>query len=219
MEQAGANAATGCGTGPTLVLLLVVGMLLAGMCTVLEPRMGHTPQSESTNNLGAIGSYMVSRVMSKGGSFDIFPYDGKNFVLGPIAYRDIDIEERKNLGIFFSPRDGKYSLAKVDPARYAAIDKETLRTGDFHELTSWAGRRNADARFRITPRAMRRRTIILCDDDDGPLHHADGLNVCWSDGKAYFMDWDELGMAPPSDADWWLGASAGTSRMRALSSR
>jgi hypothetical protein len=79
-----------------------------------------------------------------------------------------------------------------------------LRSGiDVRALTSYAGRRNAptDRAYVLTPAKLKKRVPIICDDDDGPCHHPDGLVVGYSDGSVRFVEWADLGMPEPADLD------------------
>lgn len=44
-------------------------------------------------------------------------------------------------------------------------------------------------------------TIIICDDDEGALHHPGGIVAGYSNAASVFMEWEDLDMAPPEDAD------------------
>ncbi len=44
-------------------------------------------------------------------------------------------------------------------------------------------------------------TMVICDDDDGPLHHPDGIVAGYSGGNAIYLSWEDLDLAPPDDPD------------------
>jgi hypothetical protein len=140
-----------------------------------------------------------------------------------VENEQIDIRNPQNLEILFSPGDENYKFGKVTVDRYKEITKAALKSGqDFHELTSYAGRRNADKDYLITPDQMKQNTIVICDDDDGPLHHPDGIIAGYSNGNVRFMEWEDLGMRKPEDADHpepFLGDQASNDNLRKLSSQ
>ena len=183
-------------------ILVVMGIIsvLVSMVVVLIPMVQEkSRQSKSTDNVKSMLTHMVSRRTSRGG----WPrYNGKNFVLSLVATNQIDRRNKMNLEMLFSPGDVLYKLEDVDLDRYKDITKKALKNAtDFHELTSYAGRRNDERDFLITPDQESLGTIIICDDDDGPLHHPDGIVAGYSNGGARFLEWEDLDMSPPEDAD------------------
>jgi len=183
-------------------ILVVMGIIsvLVSMVVVLIPMVQEkSRQTKSTDNVHSMVTLMVSRRTSRGG----WPrYSGKNFVLSLVATNQLDRRKKMNLEVLFSPGDVLYKLDDVDLDRYKDITKKALKNGtDFHELTSYAGRRNAERDFLITPDQESLSTIIICDDDDGPLHHPNGIVAGYSNGAARFLEWEDLDMSPPEDPD------------------
>jgi prepilin-type N-terminal cleavage/methylation domain-containing protein len=202
-------------------ILVVMGIIvvLMGMVAVIVPlAQERARQTESINNVKSIVTLLSERSVKKG-----WPgYDGKNFTLSVVALGLVDARRADNLKIFFSPGDPVYTLEKATPERYKDIKKSALASGtDFHELTSYAGRRNHDRDFMLTSDRLKMVVPVICDDDDGALHHSDGLVMGYSDGSATFVDWEDLDMVAPDDPnepEAFLGDSAGNDTLRALSS-
>ena len=202
-------------------ILVVMGIIvvLMGMVAVIVPRAQEkAKQTESINNVRNMAIIFSERSIRKH-----WPrYDGKNFVLSLVALKLVDIRNPDNLAIFFSPGDEVYTLELATPERFADVTKQALKSGqDFHELTSYAGRRNEDRDFLVTPDRLKMVVPIVCDDDDGALHHPDGLVMGFTDGSAKFVDWEDLGMAEPEDKNNpqpFLGDNAETEKLRAMSS-
>lgn len=202
-------------------VLVVVGTLvvIAAMGAAVAPRAkDKARQVQSINNVRNIAIILSERSIRKG-----FPrYSGKNFVLSLVAYRFVDVRNPSNCEVFFSPADELYSSASTPPDRWKEITVQALKADqDFHELTSYAGRRNAERDYVITPDAMKRVVPMVCDDDEGPLHHTDGLVMGYTDGSVRFVEWAELGMARPEDAndpEPYLADDATVESLQALSS-
>jgi hypothetical protein len=196
-------------------------VVLMGMVAVIVPTVQENGRrTQSLNYVRQMAQLMSERSMRKR-----WPsYSGKSFTLSLVADGVIDPSEPKNLEIFFSPGDELYRLDRTDVSRYNEVTKQALRAGsDFHELTSYAGRRNdiADREFLITPAKLKKTVPIICDDDDGNCHHVDGLVMSYTDGAARFVEWGDIGMTKPEDPDQpepFLGDNATVDYLRGLSS-
>jgi hypothetical protein len=200
-----------------VVIVVVVIKLLVALVITLLPRVSESSRRvQSINNVRNLLDLTIMRQIRRGWPH----YDGKNFVLHVVAAGDIDVRNRQLLEVFFSPGDTLYSLGRVDVERYKEINVTSLKHGDFHELTSYAGRRNADKEFVITADQEARGVPVICDDDDGPLHHRDGIIVGYTNRSVRLMEWEELGIEPPDprDPEPFLGDAATTDELRALSS-
>lgn len=185
-------------------ILVVMGIIsvLVSMVVVLIPNIQEqSKRTKSKDNVRSMIIMMVGRRTAKvSGGYP--PYNGKNFVLSLVATGQIDRRQVQNLEILFSPGDTTYTTERVDMERYKDVKKAALKQGaDFHELTSYAGRRNAEDGHLVTSDQEKMGTMLICDDDDGPLHHSDGIVTGWSNGAVRFMEWEELDMLGPEDPD------------------
>jgi prepilin-type N-terminal cleavage/methylation domain-containing protein len=184
-------------------ILVVMGIIavLTSMVVVLVPGIQEQARiTKSRSNVGSILTLMLGRRTARSGGWP--PYNGKNFTLDVVATRQLDPRNPQNLEVLFSPADVLYRLESVDIERYQALTPAALRQGGDHaNLTSYAGRRNAERAHLITPDQEKIGTMVLCDDDDGPLHHPGGLVAGYTHGGARFLEWADLDMSPPSDPD------------------
>ncbi len=184
-----------------ILVVMAIISVLATMVVVVIPRITETSkQTKSQDNVKNICTFLMLRAQKKG--WKALPYNGKNFTLAVVAHGDIDLRQKANLETLFSPGDVEYGLEFAEFKRFEEITKEALKADtDFHELTSYAGRRNAEKDFRITPSQEQAGTMIICDDDDGPLHHKDGIIAGYSNAAARFIEWEDLGMSRPDNPD------------------
>jgi prepilin-type N-terminal cleavage/methylation domain-containing protein len=186
-------------------ILVVMGIItvLVSMVVVVVPMIQEQGRrTKSRDNVRTIILYMSEGTTSVG---DWPPYNGKNFVLSVIATNKLDRENTDNLAVLFSPGDGEYTLKAVDKKDYLAVTPEALK-GEGHEeflrLTSYAGRRNRDKGHKLTAKELERNALIICDDDDGPVHHAKGMVLGYSNANVKFATWSDLGIsAPANDED------------------
>lgn len=202
-------------------ILVVMGIIavLVSLVVVVVPNIQEQARIRKSQ---ANVSNMLQLYLGRGTGADWPRYNGKNFVLSLVATGQIDPRNPHNLETLYSPGDVLYKLDLVEVERYKDITKADLRKGtDNHDLTSYAARRNAEREHLITPDQMKMGTLVLCDDDDGPLHHPAGLVTGWSNGAARFMEWNELGILAPEDKDNpdpFLGEAASTNELRKVSS-
>ncbi len=206
-------------------ILVVMGIIsvLVSMVVVVVPRIQEEgKRTKSRDNVSSIAKLMMVKVTEKGWKY--FKYNGKNFTLAIIATGDVDKRQKANLNIFFSPGDPILTLDSIELDRYKAVTKEALRRGGegFDELTSYAGRRNADPDYLITADEESMGTLILADDDQGPVHHKSGFVAAYSNGRVAFHEWEDFeGLVEPEDPrhpDPWLGEDATNKELEALSS-
>lgn len=204
-------------------ILVVMGIIvvLMGMIAVVVPRVQEqSRRTQSIHNVQNLATLLVDKCALK----NRWPrLSGKRFTLSVVGLGLIEAKNPDNLEVFFSPGDSKYNLDLVNPARYLDFAKkmDVLKNTDCHELTSYAGRRNGDDEYLLTPARMNEVVPIICDDDDGPLHHPAGLVIAYSDAHAGFKDWEELHAQEPSDPnnpEPFLGDSATTDILKGLSS-
>jgi prepilin-type N-terminal cleavage/methylation domain-containing protein len=202
-----------------LVVMSIIAVLATMVVAVIPMINERAHRTKSMDNVKSMLTMMLARRTAKvSGGWP--PYNGKDFVLSLVATRDIDIRNKQNIEILFSPGDQNYTIEKVDLDRYKEVNKKALKTGtDFHELTSYAGRRNRDKDYLITSDQEKKGTLVICDDDDGPLHHSDGLICGYTNGAARFQEWDEFDMPPFDDPDHpepFLGDAATNDELMAM---
>lgn len=203
-----------------LVVMAIIGVL-ATMVVALVPMIQERGRrTKSQDNVRSLLLFMIDRRAGKvsGG----WPrYNGKNFVLSVVATKDLDIRRKENLELLFSPGDVEYTLEDVDMKQYEEINKTSLKDGDFHTLTSYAGRRNGDSEYRVTPDQESMGTLLICDDDDGALHHPDGLVCGYSGGDVRYKEWEEFDMNQPDPdmPDEFLGDAASNEELQKMLGR
>lgn len=202
-------------------ILVVMGImtLLATMVVVLIPIIRERAnQAKSKDNVTSLVSMLLVISTEKGG----YPaYGGKCFTLSPIAYGVLNPDAPGACEVFFSPGDDYLKLDRVGREKFRDINKQMLKNNaDVREYTSYAGRRNGDKGCVMAGAdTSEQGTLMLCDDDDGPLHHASGLVVGFRDGKVVLKDWEELGMPKPKDVrdfEPFLGDSAQSPLLKCL---
>lgn len=211
--------------GFTFVEILVVMsiiVVLAGMTMVIVPWVQERGrQTESINNVKNLVLLLSDQAQTRRS----WPgFNGKNFTLSLVATNAVDRRRKDNLRVFFSPGDRTFVYLDTDFAKYDDITLQSLRQGgqDNRPLTSYAGRRNRETEFRITPDVESMGAVIICDDDQGNLHHPRGLIMGFTDGGSRFIEWADLDMAPPEEIEGevepFLGDDAANDELRAMSS-
>jgi len=204
-----------------LVVMGIIALLASLVVGVIPLITDRAARAKSQDNFRQLG-IMMQAINSNISQWP--PYNGKNFVLAPLAHGVHDEDAPGALEVFFSTSDSNYKASKVEIERYKGITKQKLKNGDdFHELTSYAGRRNNDGKEYVLTSSDTTSKGLICfsDDDDGALHHEGGLIVGFANGRADFLEWDELGFPKPKDVrspEPFLGESATTDLLRMLSS-
>ncbi len=204
------------------IIVVLAGMVMVGVPYVREQGR----RTESLSNVRGLALLLSGQSQQKRAWP---PFDGKNFLLSLVATGEVDARRPDNLKVFFSPGDTKYTWqekVQIDGAkRYKDITLQSLKsgTGDFKDLTSYAGRLNTRDECRITPDKESMVVPLVCDDDDGNLHHPKGLIMAFTDGSAQFKDWSDLGMqAGPEEVDGdvepFLGDDARSEDLKCMSS-
>ena len=207
-------------------ILVVMGIitLLTSMVVMVIPwireRGNQTKSKDNVKNLVTLMMDMSMNSKEKGYP----PYNGKCFTLSPLAYGVINPDAPGALEVFFSPSDDYLKLSKLDRAKYSEIKRATLKNGtDYKEYTSYAGRLNGERECAMaTSDTSSKGTIMLTDDDEGPLHHASGLIVGFRDGRVELMDWEDLEMTKPknpNNPDPFLADSAQGELLKCISSQ
>ena len=115
---------------------------------------------------------------------------GKNFVLWLVAKgymaRDVDT----SLQALFSKGDKAHRYPGM--AAYKDLTVEKLAGLRFPALTSYAGRRNAEAAHALTPQILAAgKAPVLAD-----LHYPGGAIVGFTDGTVRWMSLKDLGLSP-----------------------
>lgn len=138
------------------------------------------------------------------------PYGGRNFVLSLVANRSIDIRNPDNLPIFFCP-NGHEAGNAPERADYEKVTKEALAWRRFPRLTDFAGRRNDETEYALKGDES---------DADEPIlacRWHDGVVVGFGNGRARYLDRDDLGLAPEEPIVF--GAGSSSALLRKLSDR
>lgn len=206
-------------------ILVVMGIIsvLVSMVVVVVPWVQEKGRrTKSQDNLRSLATFMIDKTTEKG--WKAFPYSGKNFTLSPVALGMLDRRNPDNLGILFSPGDNEYGLEFIEVERYKQVTTKALKRGNegFEQLTSYAGRRNADKDYRIGADDMARGVMIMADDDDGEIHHKAGFVAVYTTGRVTFHEWSDFDLIEPDnpkEPDPWLGEDAKHDDLAALSSR
>jgi prepilin-type N-terminal cleavage/methylation domain-containing protein len=185
-----------------LVVMGIISVLVSMVVVVVPMIQEKAKRTKSTDN---VRSMILMYIAGGAGMEKPWPkFNGKNFVLYLVATDKIDRSKTQNLEVLFSPGDSKYTLEGMGPKDYAAVTKSALTSeghDDFRKLTSYAGRRNRETGHSLTSEELSKGALVLCDDDDGPLHHSAGLVMGYSGGVARFVEWADLDMSKPADTD------------------
>ena len=153
-------------------------------------RRSATAKGRSMENLRTIAALIMTRARAKG--WKAFPYSGKNFVLASVAHGDLDPRIEEELGVLFSPGQDAYAPDKIALSAYGYVTRGALRGGvDFHRLTSYAGRRNAEREYRLTASDLVTGTPIVAD-----LSFPDVALVAFTNGEVRQMGRAALGLGP-----------------------
>ena len=157
-------------------ILVVMGIitLLTSMVVMVIPwireRGNQTKSKDNVSNLVKLMLDMSMHGKEKGYP----PYNGKCFTLSPLAVRRHRPGRARRARGVLQPERRALKLSRVDVAKYRGITRASLKQGDsYKEYTSYAGRLNRETDCRMAPSITSQNgTIMLCDDDDGPLHHS-----------------------------------------------
>jgi prepilin-type N-terminal cleavage/methylation domain-containing protein len=183
-----------------LVVMGIISVLVSMVVVVVPIIQEKAKRTKSTDN---VRSMILMYISGDAGLARPWPkFNGKNFVLWLVATNKIDRGNRQNLEVLFSPGDGKYTLEPLSDKDYEPVTLAALRAeghDDFRRLTSYAGRRNKESGHELTSEELSKGALIICDDDDGPLHHSAGMVLGFSSGTARFMEWSDLDMSKPAD--------------------
>ena len=135
-----------------------------------DPTSGSTVDREveaSTANMKGLISRMNA---ATGGKASRWPrLGGKRFVLWLVASGAIKPKNEKDVALLFSPADTSRGSSKVSPDRLGDVTVRSLKSGaDVGDLTSYAGRRNDYAKFRLSDSRIEAGAIVLVDPHFAP---------------------------------------------------
>jgi prepilin-type N-terminal cleavage/methylation domain-containing protein len=206
-----------------LVVMGIISVLVSMVVFVVPTIQERTRQTKSKDNVRGMLQYFIAAEVGLSKPWP--PYNGKNFVLWLVAANKIDRRDDKQLQILFSPGDmTNYTFEKAGGIKaYEGITLDTLKTEnpDLLQLTSYAGRRNKEREHGLTSDELSRNPVVICDDDDGPVHHKDGLVIGYAGGDSRFVEWADLGMSPPdpNNPEGTLGDSSPNEELKHMSSQ
>ena len=170
---------------------LVVVVLAA---TVMVTGGTHSPHdaTERINNVRHLAMLIVERAAREGS----WPtWDGKRFVLSVVAHGDWRVAKEADAQLLFAGYRKPGTLPT--PSSYAAVTVETLATLPVASLTSYAGRRNTDSRFRLPDGWLSRPDSWMGDEPIlADLSLPDVAIVGFANGSARALEREELGLDP-----------------------
>ena len=205
-----------------LVVMGIISVLVSMVVVVVPMIQEKAKRTKSVDNVKTLIQFYINAEVGLRRPWPGF--NGKNFVLWLVATNQIDKRNKQNLEVLFSPGDTFYTLESAGEKAYDAVTLPTIAQeghDDFKKLTSYAGRRNKEREHLLTSSELEKGALILCDDDDGPLHHSKGLVCGYSGGASRFMEWSDLGISPPQDEknpEGLLGDTSANDSLKHMSS-
>lgn len=207
-----------------LVVMAIISVLVSMVVFIVPMIQEKTKQTKSVDNVRGMLQYFIGAGV---GLEKQWPkLNGKNFVLWLVATNKIDRRDDKQLMILFSPGDTNYTFEGAGGIKaYETLTLQTLNTenSDVLKLTSYAGRRNKEKEHALTADELSKNAILICDDDDGPLHHKGGIVIGYSGGAARFVEWSDLpNMTPPAnpkEPEGFLGDNSPNEDLKNMSSQ
>lgn len=202
-------------------ILVVMGIIsvLVSMVVVVVPFIRE--KGKQTKSVDNVRSMLQFYIGSGAGMDKPWPkYNGKDFVLWLVATNKISRTSDENLSILFSPGDEYYTYPGKDPYKSLLLPVLGVGNQDLLKLTSYAGRRNKEKDHILSSAAQQDNAICICDDDDGDVHHKNGIVVGYVSGSAKFLEWSDLGLPEPSDLKHpsFLGDNAQSEELKHMSS-
>ena len=158
---------------------------LVFLILLVDKTRARAREVKTKDNLRSLAALILSR--RTGSTWPAF--SGKRFVVSVAAHKDLDTRRAENLAIFFSPTVAPANRAR--PVAYDGLAPKTLATTDVSKLTSYAGRRNGEEAYRITPEQEKEGTPILAD-----LSLPNVAVVAFSNGEVRTLDRKALGLGP-----------------------
>ncbi len=208
-------------------ILVVMGIIsvLVSMVVVVIPTINEkAAQTKSSDNVKSMLTFYMADSAGRANKWP--PFSGKNFIMSLVATNKINPHNIEQLQMLFSPGDTEFGFERIDPEYYKGITLATLKQNqDNSQYTSYAGRRNGRGEksdMRVTPAALQKGEYVITDDDQGPLHHPDGIIVGTLNGSASFKPWHELELPVPEDPDNpepFLGDDSDNDLLRKISSQ
>jgi prepilin-type N-terminal cleavage/methylation domain-containing protein len=182
-----------------LVVMAIISVLVSMVVFLVPMIQEKAKKTKSTDNVNGLLKFYIAAGAGIEKAWP--PFNGKNFVLWLVATGKIDKRDDKQLRILFSPGDTKYTWDQLQTGlkEYEKVTKDRLATSseDWLQLTSYAGRRNHDQGHTLTSDELSKGAICICDDDDGDLHHKDGLVCGYTSGQSRFVEWDDFDISKP----------------------
>lgn len=205
-----------------ILVVMSIIVVLVSMVVVVVPKIQEkAKQTKSADNVSSmIKLFIAADVGMKRGWPSL---NGKNFVLWLVASGQISKKNRDSLEILFSPGDTYLKMGDRELKDYEPVTLEALKSeghDDFKRLTSYAGRRNKERAHTMAPSELEEGALIICDDDDGPLHHARGIIMGYTNSNAKFETWIDLGFEPPDEKEpkGLLGDNSPSEKLKHMSS-
>ena len=205
-----------------LVVMAIISVLATMVVVVVPMIQEKAKQTKSKANVSSLISFYTAYGCGLEKPWPSF--NGKNFVLWLVASNQIDRRREQNLDVLFSPGDQHYTREKTSTKDWEGITMAALKSeghDDFRKLTSYAGRRAKEKAHELTADELSKGALIICDDDDGPLHHPKGLVMGYSGGDVRFQSWTDLDVPPPADEknpDGLLGDGSSNEELKHMSS-
>jgi prepilin-type N-terminal cleavage/methylation domain-containing protein len=205
-----------------LVVMGIISVLVSMVVVVVPMIQEKAKRTKSIDNVRTMIMYFQG---AEAGLAKGWPsFNGKNFILWLVGTNKLDKRNKQNLEVLFSPGDQHFVLESLSEKDYDPVTLAALRSeghDDFRRLTSYAGRRNKETGHELTAEDLSKGALILCDDDDGPLHHAAGMVCGYSGGTARFLEWGDLDMSKPTDTknpEGLLGDNSPNEQLKHMSS-
>ena len=163
-------------------------LLMEFVASIAKKTQEKARKVKTKDNIRLLVTLMLVKVTERGWKY--FPYGGKCFVLGPVASGDLDKTQADHLAVLYSPTVPKSKYAPLEA--YKDVTRDALKAGrDCSKLTSYAGRRNNEAAYRITAAEESAGTIIIAD-----LSFEDVVIAGWSNGRVGELSREQLGLGP-----------------------
>lgn len=193
------------------VVLSFVVVVTAAMVMVTGGTHSPHDATERVNNVRHLAMLIVERA-AREGSWP--PWDGKRFVLSVVAHGDWRVAKEVDAQLLFAGYRKADTLPR--PSAYAAVTVEALPTLPVAGLTSYAGRRNTDSRFRLPDGWLSRPDGWMGDEPIlADLSLPDMAIVGFADGCARALEREDLGLDP--DDPIVAGDASKSPLLRALS--